>query len=63
MEANNYNVVFDGNNHSSGATAAVTCTYNEDCTLPSNGFSRTGYTFKDGQLLKVEALNMKIMDT
>lgn len=45
-KANNYNVVFDGNNHSSGATAAVTCTYNEDCTLPSNGFSRTGYTFK-----------------
>ena len=45
-KANNYNVVFDGNNHSSGATAAVTCTYNEDCTLPSNGFNRTGYTFK-----------------
>ena len=45
-KANNYNVVFDGNNHSSGATAAVTCIYNEDCTLPSNGFSRTGYTFK-----------------
>ena len=45
-KANNYNVVFDGNNHSSGATAAVTCTYNEACTLPSNGFSRTGYTFK-----------------
>ena len=45
-KANNYNVVFDGNNHSSGATAAVTCTYNEDCTLPSNGFSKTGYTFK-----------------
>ena len=45
-KANNYNVVFDGNNHSSGATAAVTCTYDEDCTLPSNGFSRTGYTFK-----------------
>lgn len=45
-KANNYTVVFDGNNHSSGATAAVTCTYNEDCTLPSNGFSRTGYTFK-----------------
>lgn len=45
-KANNYNVVFDGNNHSSGATAAITCTYDEDCTLPSNGFSRTGYTFK-----------------
>lgn len=45
-KANNYTVVFDGNNHSSGATAAVTCTYNEDCTLPSNGFNRTGYTFK-----------------
>ena len=45
-KANNYTVVFDGNNHSSGATAAVTCTYDEDCTLPSNGFSRTGYTFK-----------------
>ena len=45
-KANNYTVVFDGNNHSSGATATVTCTYDEDCTLPSNGFSRTGYTFK-----------------
>ena len=45
-KANNYTVAFDGNNHSSGATAAVTCTYDEDCTLPSNGFSRTGYTFK-----------------
>lgn len=45
-KANNYNVVFDGNNHSSGATAAITCTYDEDCTLPSNGFSKTGYTFK-----------------
>ena len=45
-KANNYTVAFDGNNHSSGATATVTCTYDEDCTLPSNGFSRTGYTFK-----------------
>ena len=55
-KANNYNVVFDGNNHSSGATAAVTCTYNEDCTLPSNGFSRTGYTFKGWSTTKGESV-------
>lgn len=51
-KANNYNVVFDGNGYTSGATATVTCTYDQDCTLPSNGFNKTGYTFKGWSTVK-----------
>ena len=43
--ANTYKVAFNGNGSTSGSTATKTCTYNTDCTLTSNGFSRTGYSF------------------
>ncbi|UKI58421.1 MAG: InlB B-repeat-containing protein [Clostridium sp.] len=39
-------LVFDGNGYSSGDTASVACTYDQNCVLPKNGFSKTGYTFK-----------------
>lgn len=45
-KANNYTISFDGNGYSSGDTASVACTYDQNCVLPKNGFSKTGYTFK-----------------
>ena len=43
---NKYIVEFNGNGYTSGTTASVSCTYDEPCTLPSNGYTKTGYTFK-----------------
>lgn len=44
-EPNKYTIKYDGNGSSSGSTSSTTCTYDSDCTLNSNGFSKTGYTF------------------
>jgi uncharacterized repeat protein (TIGR02543 family) len=44
-KANTYTIVFDGNKNTSGKTASKNCTYDTNCTLTSNGFSRTGYSF------------------
>jgi len=38
-------VSFNGNGNTGGSTAAQQCLYNASCTLNSNGFTKTGYTF------------------
>ena len=43
--ANTYTVAFNGNGNTGGSTASKSCTYDANCVLTSNGFSRTGYTF------------------
>ena len=42
--ANTYKVVFN-NNGGSGSMDTITCTYDKDCTLTKNAFTKTGYTF------------------
>ena len=41
-----FDLVFNGNNSSSGSMSKVTCTYDKDCLLPSSSFLRTGHNFK-----------------
>lgn len=43
--ANTYKVVFNGNGNTGGSTTDKTCTYDKECTLTSNGFTKNGYTF------------------
>lgn len=45
--ANNYTVKYEGNGATSGATAASNHVYDTDSNLTTNGFERTGYTFKE----------------
>ena len=42
---NKYTIKYDGNGSTSGSVSNTSCTYNADCTLANNGFSKTGYTF------------------
>ena len=42
--ANTYKVVFN-NNGGTGSMDAITCTYDKDCKLSTNTFTKTGYTF------------------
>lgn len=42
--ANTYKIAFN-NNGGSGTMDAITCTYDKDCTLTKNTFTKTGYTF------------------
>ena len=42
---NNYTIVFDGNEATSGTTASMSMKYDEAQNLTANGFVRTGYTF------------------
>jgi hypothetical protein len=42
---NTYSVTFDGNGASSGAVAAQSLSYDQPATLPSNTFTRPGYSF------------------
>lgn len=44
--ANTYTVNYYGNGATSGSTAATSHTYGTSSNLRSNGFARTGYTFK-----------------
>ena len=43
--ANTFTVAFNGNGNTGGATSSKTCTYDQDCTLTANGFTKTAYTF------------------
>ena len=43
--ANTYTVKFDTNGGTGGTTGNATCTYDQNCTLTANGFTKTGYTF------------------
>lgn len=40
-----YTIAFDGNGHTSGSTACMTCTYDVTSKLTANGFTKTGYHF------------------
>jgi len=45
--ADTYTVKYNGNNNTGGSTAASTHTYDTAKNLTANGFTRTGYTFKN----------------
>ena len=45
FEPNTYTIVYAGNGNTGGSTATQTCTYDSTCTIASNGFTKTGYTF------------------
>ena len=42
--ANTYTIKYDANG-GSGTMSNTTCTYGSDCTLRTNSFTKTGYTF------------------
>ena len=42
---NTYNIVFNGNENTSGSTVNKNCTYDQKCKLSTNGFVKKGYTF------------------
>ena len=43
--ANTYKIKFSGNGSTSGSMSNLTCTYDSNCTLTANVFSKTGYSF------------------
>lgn len=43
--ADSYSIVYVGNGNTGGSMASQTCTYDSNCTIASNGFTKTGYTF------------------
>ena len=45
--ANTYTVAYNGNGATSGSVASKSCTYDVNFTVASNGFTKTGYTFKE----------------
>ena len=44
-KANTYTIKYAGNGSTGGSVGNTTCTYDKDCKLANNGFSRTGYNF------------------
>ena len=44
-DANAYTIAFNGNGANGGSTGNASCTYDVNCTLTSNGFTKTGYSF------------------
>ncbi len=40
-----YTLSYDKNQGDGGSTASTTCVHGENCTVATNGFTRTGYTF------------------
>ena len=40
-----YAVVYNGNTNTGGSTPQTNCDYNVSCTLASNGFTKTGYSW------------------
>ena len=43
--ANTYTIAYAGNGNNSGTMASTSCTYDQNCTLRSNAFAKTGYNF------------------
>ena len=43
--ANNYSLKYDANGGTGDVMRSTTCTYDQPCTLSSNTYARTGYTF------------------
>ena len=48
--AHKFTFVFNGNNNSGGSVASLECTYDQECKLPNNSFTRTGHTFTNWYL-------------
>ena len=46
-KANNYTIKYNGNGNTGGSTANSSHTYNVEKSLTANGYTRTGYTFKN----------------
>ena len=46
-------VTYDGNGNTSGSTTSTICPYNKPCTLATNGFKKTGYTYSGWFTAKV----------
>ncbi len=52
-----YSIVFIGGDGATGSMSPINCVYNEECTLPDNSFTKTGYEFlgwaieEDGEVL------------
>ena len=46
-ETNAYSIGFDGNGHTGGSTSGMTMKFNESKALTANGYTRTGYTFRN----------------
>ncbi len=44
-KANTFTVVYNGNNSTSGSVSSHTCTYDAECTVKANGFTKNGYIF------------------
>lgn len=42
-----YSIAFNGNGHTGGSTASMSVNFDTPVTLRANGFTRTGYTFKN----------------
>ena len=40
-----YTISYNGNGNTGGSTSDTSCTYGSNCTVRSNGFSKTGYRF------------------
>ena len=45
-EANTFTVAYAGNGATGGTTTSHICTYDQECYLKANGFTKTGYTFQ-----------------
>ena len=45
-EISSYSIIFDGNGSTSGDMEEVKCNFNDDCSLPSNNFVKSGYVFE-----------------
>lgn len=44
-EPNTYTITYAGNGNTGGSTANTSATYDQNVTLATNGFTKTGYTF------------------
>ena len=44
-KANTFTVKYNGNGNTGGSTSNHTCTYDSDCKLRENGYTKTGYIF------------------
>ena len=42
---NKFTITFHGNSNNSGSMSPITCTYDQDCILPTSTYGKTGYVF------------------
>ena len=46
-DTNSYSIGFDGNGHTGGSTSGMKMKFDESKALTANGYTKTGYTFKN----------------